>query len=74
MQDRQQRPIAGITALGALHGEGDVEGARATWAAVGELVDLDDVSKVLEVEGVAAFEKSFDELLGVLTTRAGDLA
>ena len=52
----------------------DVEGARATWAAVGELVDLDDVSKVLEVEGVAAFEKSFDELLGVLTTRAGDLA
>ena len=38
------------------------------------IILLDDVSKVLEVEGVAAFEKSFDELLGVLTTRAGDLA
>lgn len=53
--------------------DADVEGARSTWAAVGSLVDLDDVSEVLETEGVAAFEKSFDELFGVLETRARGL-
>ena len=37
-------------------------------AAVG--VDLDDVTKVLEDEGVAAFSKSFDELIGSLETKA----
>ena len=37
-------------------------GRRSTpWPAVG--VDLDDVAGVLEDEGVAAFEKSFDDLL-----------
>ena len=37
-------------------------------AAVG--VDLDDVGRVLEDEGVAAFCKSFDELIGSLQTKA----
>jgi transaldolase len=37
-------------------------------AAVG--VDLADVTRVLEDEGVASFTKSFDELLGSLTTKA----
>jgi hypothetical protein len=36
------------------------------------LVDLDDVSRRLEDEGVAAFSKSFDELLAVLDTRAAE--
>ncbi len=50
--------------------DADVDGARATWSAIGEVVDLGDVAKVLEAEGVTAFEKSFDELLGALETRA----
>ena len=33
-------------------------------------VDLDDVARVLEDEGVAAFSKSFDELLAVLGAKA----
>ncbi len=33
-------------------------------------VDLADVTRVLEDEGVASFSKSFDELLGSLTTKA----
>ena len=32
-----------------------------------------DVSRVLEDEGVAAFEKSFDELLAVMEHRAQEL-
>jgi transaldolase len=40
---------------------------------LGELVDLDDVARVLEAEGVASFEKSFHELLGVLERRAAAL-
>lgn len=53
--------------------DADVEGARQRWHLLGELVDLDEVSRVLEAEGVAAFEKSFDELLGVLERRAAQL-
>ena len=48
-----------------------VDEARAdldALAAVG--VDLDDVGRVLEDEGVAAFAKSFDELIGSLQTKA----
>ena len=41
------------------------------WRAVG--VDLDDVGRVLEEEGVASFSKSFDELLGSLQTKADQL-
>ncbi len=40
-------------------------------AAVG--VDLDDVAVVLEEQGVAAFSKSFDELIGALGTKAAEL-
>ena len=40
----------------------------ARLAAVG--VDIDDVTRLLEDEGVAAFEKSFDELLSALATKA----
>ena len=36
-------------------------------------VDIDDVTRVLEDEGVAAFTKSYDELLASLQTKAGEL-
>jgi transaldolase len=41
-------------------------------AAVG--VDMSDVSRTLEDEGVASFAKSFDELMGVLEAKAVELA
>jgi transaldolase len=50
--------------------DADPDIARDRWSRLGALVDLDDVARVLEAEGVASFEKSFDELLGVLETRA----
>jgi transaldolase len=54
--------------------DADVDAAEATWAALGEVgVDVDDVAAQLEREGVSAFQKSFDELLGALTTKAGEL-
>jgi len=51
--------------------DADFAGARAVMeqlAAVG--VDIDDVTRVLEDEGVAAFSKAYDELLGALQTKA----
>jgi transaldolase len=52
----------------------DVEQAEATWQALADVgVDLDDVGRTLEEEGVAAFSKSFDELLGVLEGKAAEL-
>ena len=53
--------------------DADPEGAARTWHLLGELVDLDEVGRVLEAEGVTAFEKSFDELLGVLERRAAQI-
>jgi transaldolase len=53
--------------------DSDVDRARRTWERLGALVDLADVGHVLETEGVAAFEKSFDELLEVLGTKADQL-
>ena len=53
----------------------DVDDAQRTMeglAAVG--VDMDDVSVRLEDEGVAAFVKSFDELIQALQDKAGKLA
>ncbi|MEY3093466.1 MAG: hypothetical protein RIU67_2249 [Actinomycetota bacterium] len=50
-----------------------VDEARATWAAIGRLVDLDDVAERLEREGVTAFQKSFDELLGALAAKSAEL-
>jgi transaldolase len=52
----------------------DVDAARQTWKALAEVgVDMDDVGKVLEQEGVASFQKSFDELLGALNTKSAEL-
>jgi transaldolase len=51
--------------------DADVDGARATIAGLAEVgVDLADVTRVLEDEGVAAFSKSFDELISVLQAKA----
>ncbi|MBU3689024.1 MAG: transaldolase [Acidimicrobiales bacterium mtb01] len=49
-----------------------VDEARATWSAIGRLVDLDDVAERLEREGVTAFQKSFDELLGALAAKSAE--
>ncbi|MDQ3783653.1 MAG: transaldolase [Actinomycetota bacterium] len=52
----------------------DVEGAKAVLdglAAVG--VEMSDVSRQIEDEGVAAFAKSFDELIQVLNDKADEL-
>ncbi len=44
-----------------------LDGARADLAALAELgISLDEVTDQLEVEGVASFAKSFDELMGSL--------
>ncbi len=54
--------------------DADPAAARAVLAAVEAAgVDLDDVGRRLEDEGVAAFEKSFDELLHTLGTKADQL-
>ena len=51
--------------------DADVDGARAAIAGLAEVgVDLADVTRVLEDEGVAAFSKSFDELIDVLQAKA----
>ena len=51
-----------------------VDEAHAAWQALADVgVDMDDVAKVLETEGVASFEKSFEELLGALDTKAATL-
>lgn len=55
--------------------DGDVDAAKALLddlAAVG--VDMDDVTRVLEDEGVAAFAKSFDELMQALNDKASGLS
>jgi transaldolase len=55
--------------------DADVDEAARQWdalAAVG--VDLDDVAAKLEREGVASFQKSFDELLKALAQKAATLA
>jgi transaldolase len=52
----------------------DVDEAEATWAALDDVgVDLDDVAAALEREGVASFEKSFNELIDALETKAAEL-
>ncbi len=52
-------------------GVGDARRLIAELHAVG--LDLADVAKVLEDEGVSAFVKSFDELLGTLTAKSHTL-
>ncbi|HRE03848.1 MAG TPA: transaldolase family protein, partial [Ilumatobacteraceae bacterium] len=54
--------------------DADLDEATRAWqqlAAVG--IDLDDVAAVLEREGVASFQQSFDELLAALATKADEL-
>jgi transaldolase len=54
--------------------DADIDGARRVWAALADVgVDMDDVAAQLEREGVTAFEKSFDELLDVLSSKADEL-
>ncbi|MHB1444051.1 MAG: transaldolase [Acidimicrobiales bacterium] len=55
--------------------DADVDAARADLErAEGLGLDMADVSKVLEEEGVAAFTKSFDELMQRLHDKAGNLS
>jgi transaldolase len=52
-----------------------VDDAERTLQRLGELgVDMVDVGRVLEEEGVTAFVKSFDELIGALEAKAGELS
>jgi transaldolase len=54
--------------------DADPKAAADTLAAIRAVgVDLDDVSHVLEEQGVASFAKSFDELTTALATKAEDL-
>jgi transaldolase len=54
--------------------DADLAGARAALEHIQELgVDLDDVGRVLEEEGVSAFVKSFDEVLTTLGDSADEL-
>jgi transaldolase len=51
--------------------DADVDAARQVLADVERVgVDLDEVSAVLEDQGVASFAKSFDELIGSLSDKA----
>jgi transaldolase len=53
----------------------DVDQAARDWDALASVgVDLDDVADKLEREGVASFQKSFDELLQALAEKAATLA
>jgi transaldolase len=55
--------------------DADLDGARADLDRLNEAgVDMDDVSRVLEEEGVASFVKSYDELLQSLTDKANAIA
>ena len=55
--------------------DADPDGARHALDALGSAgIDMADVSRTLEEEGVAAFTKSYDELLQVLSDKANALA
>jgi len=54
--------------------DADLDEATSTWSGLTQAgIDLDDVADKLEREGVASFQKSFDELLGALETKATEL-
>ena len=54
--------------------DADFAAARGVMAELAHVgVDIHDVTRVLEDEGVASFSKSFDELLTSLTTKAEEL-
>ena len=78
--ERLTEPDATIKAF-ADHGtiartvDADVDEAEAVWRELAEVgVDMDDVAAQLEREGVSSFEKSFDELLTALQTKANELS
>jgi transaldolase len=55
--------------------DADLDGARSTLGALTDAgVDLADVTRVLEDEGVASFEKSFHEVLSSLEAKAAGFA
>jgi transaldolase len=55
--------------------DADPESAAHTLARLAETgVDMDDVAKTLEAEGVESFAKSFDDLIQTLTDKASSLA
>ena len=52
----------------------DVAHAELTWRRLEEVgVDMDDVAAKLERDGVASFQKSFDDLLNALAAKAEEL-
>jgi transaldolase len=54
--------------------DADVDEARTVWQALADVgVDMDDVAAQLEREGVASFQKSFDELIEALEVKAASL-
>jgi transaldolase len=54
--------------------DADVDEAEAIWAKLADVgVDMADVADRLEREGVASFQKSFDELLAALDAKAAEL-
>ena len=55
--------------------DANVHEAEAVWVALAEVgIDMTAVAEQLEREGVASFEKAFDELLTALETKASDLS
>jgi len=61
------RPRSGVTE--------DVDGARAHLQQLGALgLDLDQVTETLQIDGVAAFAASFEQLLESLAVRRSELA
>jgi len=55
--------------------DADLDEVDAVWSSLADVgVDMDDVADVLEREGVASFEKSFDELLDTLQAKSAELA
>ena len=54
--------------------DADLDQAQAAWRGLADVgIDLDDVGDTLEREGVSSFQKSFDELLATLETKATEL-
>jgi transaldolase len=52
-----------------------VDEAESNWEALGSFgIDVDDVARVLEEEGLTSFVKSFEELLTALQTKADEIA
>ncbi len=51
--------------------DADIDGARQVMSQLSAVgVDIDDVTRTLESEGVASFEKSFDDLIATLAQKA----